>query len=51
MLVCDPCRVGDTECSSEADDMCPKGSRCMVGFSKNMRQGLCIYDATPEPRS
>eukprot|EP00937_MAST-01D_sp_MAST-1D-sp2_P001511 g1511.t1 len=45
MLVCDPCRVGDTECSQEADDMCPKGAKCQVGFMKNMRQGLCVYSA------
>ena len=45
LLVCDPCRVGDTECSREAHDMCPKGARCQVGYMKNMRQGICVYDS------
>ena len=43
MLTCDPCNVNHHECSREAHEMCPVGAKCMVGFLKNVRQGLCVY--------
>jgi len=46
-LTCGSCREGDEagdDCMAAADDSCPRGSTCKVGYHRHMNLGTCVYD-------
>jgi hypothetical protein len=44
-LTCGPCREGesDEECMEKANDSCPHGAVCKVGYHRHMELGTCVY--------